>query len=88
MHLEAKVTPRPAKVASRLYPTHAHGVNCVLGGVGRRQPSFTGSDFSVPAGSRAGTFRTSPESSRMERAKMPPQRRRLGVSWLPAGEAK
>jgi hypothetical protein len=27
MPLEAKVAPRPAKVAGRLYPTHAHRVN-------------------------------------------------------------
>jgi hypothetical protein len=32
MPLEAKVAPRPAKVASRLYPTQAHGVNYALGG--------------------------------------------------------
>ena len=31
MPLEAKAAPRPAKVASRLYPTQAHRVNYALG---------------------------------------------------------
>jgi hypothetical protein len=46
MHLEAKVTPRPAKVAGRLYPTDHYRVNCPLA-----------------------TFRNSPDSSGIERAK-------------------
>ena len=32
MHLEAKVAPGPAKVASRLYPAYGQRVNYALGG--------------------------------------------------------